>query len=60
MNTNDLKTLIQNHTKNTVYHEYSLFERTLVNESSTFLRTVESTAKRLKKGKVTLIAVIHD
>lgn len=60
MTTNDLKILIQRHPKETVSQEYSLFERSLVNETSTFLRNVESTAKRVKKGKVTLIAVIHD
>ena len=60
MTTNDLKTLIQHHPKETLFQEYSLFERSLVNETSTFLRNVESTAKRVKKGRVTLIAVIHD
>jgi len=56
----DLKTLIQNHSKDTSSQSYSLFERTLVNETSTFLKNVESTAKRLKKGRVTLIAVVHE
>ena len=60
MTPNDLKTLIQHHPKETISQEYSLFERSLVNETSTFLRIVESTAKRVKKGRVTLIAVIHD
>lgn len=60
MTTNEIKTLIQNHSKEAVTQQYSLFERSLVNESSAFLRNVESTAKRLKKSKVTLIAVIHD
>ena len=41
MTTNDLKTLIQNHPKETISQEYSLFERSLVNETSTFLRIVE-------------------
>lgn len=60
MNPNDLKTLIQTNPKTTLYHEYSLYQRSLSSESSAWIRDVESTAKRLKKGKVILVAILVD
>lgn len=60
MTPNDIKTLIQTNPKNTLSHEYSLYQRSLSSESSAWIREVESTAKRLKKGKVVLVAILAD
>ena len=57
MTPNDLKILIQTSTKNILSKEYSLFQRSLSADVSPWIREVESTAKRLKTGKVVLVAV---
>lgn len=60
MTPNDLKTLIQTNTKNLLTHEVSLYQRSLSSESTAWIREVESTAKRVKKGKVVLVAILID
>lgn len=60
MTPNELKTLIQTNPKHLVFREYSLYQRSLSSESTTWIREVESTAKRLKKGKVLLVAILID
>ena len=60
MTANELKTLLQTAPKSILSTEYSLFQRSLAAEMSPWIREVESTAKRLKTGKVVLVAVLVD
>ena len=60
MTHNELKALIQSSRNNIVSKAYSLFQRSLSPEVMPWIREVESTAKRLKTSKITLIAVYSD
>lgn len=40
--------------------EYSLYQKDLVRDATKFLREIEQTAKKDKKGKVVLVAVMKD
>lgn len=39
---------------------FSLFERSLQQECSSFIKKIESDAKRLKKSKVLIIAILKE
>lgn len=51
MTPQEIKTLIQNHSKDTTSQSYSMIKRTLVNETSTFFKNVESTTKKKKDSR---------
>lgn len=60
MTPSELKNLAQLAPKHIYSQTYSLFQRKLTSDVTPWIREVESTAKRLKKGKVILVAVLTD
>jgi hypothetical protein len=41
-------------------NEFSLYQRDLVRDASKFLREIEQTAKKDKRGKVTVVAILKE
>lgn len=56
----NLRKLISIPHKESMEIDVSLYQRSLVNESASFLRNVESKAKQLKTGKIKIIVIFLD
>jgi len=52
--------LSRSNTVTVLRSDYSLFERSVLTETQSFLKTVEKTAKKEKLPKLTLIATLSD
>lgn len=53
-----INNLLRQTNNQTLADEFSIFERSLVSESETWIKQVQAKAKQLKRPKVVLIAVL--
>ncbi|WP_092372922.1 hypothetical protein [Desulfomicrobium apsheronum] len=60
MNQYDLKKEISASGNHILSGVFSLFQKSLQQECASFIRQVEADAKRLKKGKIILVAIIKE
>ena len=60
MNQNDIKKELSSPKTQILAESFSLFQRSLTTETTSWLRQVEAKAKQNKTGKVILVAIFKD